>query len=161
MHQGEFVQAPCCPLWGKCRDSGKGGVVSNFEMLPFNEQHPLSQPVRAASSPIGEPRATAQPPLKGEDGATAPEGFPAVRRIPFRMSQGEFVQSRIDIVRIRLRFYITITACRALSVSLCSTAPPSGEPSGLYGFALAHFKWYSAYRKPLRHANARPSSALH
>ena len=69
------AESPCCPLWGwcsaqrikivmiaggnhtsvSCRDSGKGGVVSNFEMLPFNEQHPLSQPVRPASSPIGEP----------------------------------------------------------------------------------------------------------
>ena len=27
-----------------------------FYILPFNEPHPLSQPVRAASSPIGEPR---------------------------------------------------------------------------------------------------------
>ena len=49
-------QVSCCPLWGKCRVSGKGGVVGNFELLPFNGQHPLSQPVRAASSPIGEPR---------------------------------------------------------------------------------------------------------
>ena len=48
---------PRCPLWGKCRDSGKGGAVGNFELLPFNEPHPLSQPLRAASSPIGEPRA--------------------------------------------------------------------------------------------------------
>ena len=46
---------PRCPLWGKCRDSGKGGVVGNFELLPFDEPHPLSQPIRAASSPIGEP----------------------------------------------------------------------------------------------------------
>ena len=62
MHQGEFVPAPCCPLWGKCRDSGKGGGVGDFELLPFIEQHPLSQPcrfrsaVKSASSPIGEPR---------------------------------------------------------------------------------------------------------
>ena len=68
---------PRCPLWGwcsaqrikivmiaggnhtsvSCRDSGKGGAVGNFELLPFNEPHPLSQPLRAASSPIGEPRA--------------------------------------------------------------------------------------------------------
>ena len=46
---------PRCPLWGKCRDSGKGGVVGNFELLPFDEPHPLSQPIWAASSPIGEP----------------------------------------------------------------------------------------------------------
>ena len=49
-------RGPCCPLWGKCRDSGKGGGVGNFEPLPFNEPHPLSQPLRAASSPTGEPR---------------------------------------------------------------------------------------------------------
>ena len=67
---------PRCPLWGwcsaqrikivmiaggnhtsvSCRVSGKGGVVGNFELLPFIEQHPLSQAVRPASSPIGEPR---------------------------------------------------------------------------------------------------------
>ena len=39
-----------------CRDSGKGGVVGSFELSPFDEPHPLSQPLRAASSPIGEPR---------------------------------------------------------------------------------------------------------
>ena len=36
--------------------SGKGGAVGTFEPLPFNEPHPLSQAVRPASSPIGEPR---------------------------------------------------------------------------------------------------------
>ena len=36
--------------------SGKGGVVSIFDLLPFNEPHPLSQAVRPASSPTGEPR---------------------------------------------------------------------------------------------------------
>ena len=36
--------------------SGKGGVVGIFELFPFNEPHPLSQAVRPASSPIGEPR---------------------------------------------------------------------------------------------------------
>ena len=67
---------PCCPRWGwcsaqririamiaggnhtsvSCRSSGKGGGVGCFELLPFIEPHPLSQPLRAASSPIGEPR---------------------------------------------------------------------------------------------------------
>ncbi len=46
---------PRCPRWGRCRDRGKAGVVGSFELLPFNEPHPLSQPIRAASSPIGEP----------------------------------------------------------------------------------------------------------
>ena len=41
--------------------SGKGGGVGIFELFPFNEPHPLSQPcrfrsaVKSASSPIGEP----------------------------------------------------------------------------------------------------------
>ena len=141
MHQGEFVQAPCCPLWGKCRDSGKGGVVSNFEMLPFNEQHPLSQPVRAASSPIGEPRATAQPPLKGEDGATAPEGFPAVRRIPFEMHQGEFVPAPLlpplgEVPRsgkggaVGIFELLPFNEPHPLSQAVRPASSPIGEPRG-------------------------------
>ena len=50
------------PPLGEVPRSGKGGIVGNFERLLFNEPHPLSQPLRAASSPIGEPR---KPPLKG------------------------------------------------------------------------------------------------
>ena len=45
------------PPLGEVPRSGKGGIVGNFERLLFNEPHPLSQPLRAASSPIGEPRA--------------------------------------------------------------------------------------------------------
>ena len=47
-------RGPCCPRWGKCRVSGKGGVVGNFEPLPSNEPHPLSLAL-LDSSPIGEP----------------------------------------------------------------------------------------------------------
>ena len=47
-------RGPCCPRWGKCRVSGKGGVVGNFGLVPFNEQHPLSLAL-LDSSPIGEP----------------------------------------------------------------------------------------------------------
>ena len=68
------------PPLGEVPRSGKGGVAGNFESLPFNEPHPLSQPLRAASSPTGEPR-------------YAPEGSGAVRRIPIGMHQGEFVQA--------------------------------------------------------------------
>ena len=79
---GRIRTDPRCPLWGwcsaqririvmiaggnhtsvSCRDSGKGGGVGIFELFPFNEPHPLSQPcrfqsaVKSASSPIGEPR---------------------------------------------------------------------------------------------------------
>ena len=35
--------------------SGKGGVVGNFGLVPFNEQHPLSLAL-LDSSPTGEPR---------------------------------------------------------------------------------------------------------
>ncbi len=68
-------QGPCCPRWGwcaaqrikivmiaggnhtsvSCRVSGKGGVVGNFELVPFNEPHPLSLAL-LDSSPTGEPR---------------------------------------------------------------------------------------------------------
>ena len=43
-----------CPRWGKCRVSGKGGVVGIFELVPFIEPHPLSLAL-LDSSPIGEP----------------------------------------------------------------------------------------------------------
>ena len=50
------------PPLGEVPRSGKGGAVGIFELFPFNEPHPLSQPcrfrsaVKSASSPIGEPR---------------------------------------------------------------------------------------------------------
>ena len=50
------------PPLGEVPRSGKGGVVSIFDLLPFNEPHPLSQAVRPASSPIGEPRNCAYSP---------------------------------------------------------------------------------------------------
>ena len=42
---------------GEVPHSDKGGAVGNFELLLFDERHPLSQPLRAASSPTGELRA--------------------------------------------------------------------------------------------------------
>ena len=51
-----YVCVPLLPPLGEVPRSGKGGVVGNFELLPFNGRYPLSQPVRAASSPTGEPR---------------------------------------------------------------------------------------------------------
>ncbi len=44
------------PPLGEVPRNGKGGVVGDFELLPFIVPHPLSQAVRPASSPIGEPR---------------------------------------------------------------------------------------------------------
>ena len=49
------------PPLGEVPRSGKGGFVGSFELFPFIEQHPLSQPLRAASSPIGEPGASLPP----------------------------------------------------------------------------------------------------
>ena len=57
-------------------------------MLPPNRGHPLSQAVRPASSPTGEPSPTS--PERGGR-RIAPEGSGAVCRIPFGMHQGEFV----------------------------------------------------------------------
>ena len=90
------AESPCCPLWGwcsaqrikiamiaggnhtsvSCRDSGKGGGVGSFEPLPSNEPHPLSQAVRPASSPIGEPSLLAAP--AGGSAATAAKGVSLV-----------------------------------------------------------------------------------
>ena len=139
MHRGEFVPAPCCPLWGwcsaqrikitmiaggnhtsvSCRSSGKGGVVSNFEMLPFNEQHPLSQPVRAASSPLGEPRG----PLRIRPGFH--KAVSACRETPLRLAK-----SRLTAVA-RLHGACGRTsqarwACQ-LSFALSSCTPPFGR----------------------------------
>ena len=50
------------PPLGEVPRSGKGGAVGSFELFPFNEPHPLSQAVRPASSPIGEPRNCAYSP---------------------------------------------------------------------------------------------------
>ena len=43
-------QRPLLPPLGEVPRSGKGGDVGDFERLPFNRGHPLSQPLRAASS---------------------------------------------------------------------------------------------------------------
>ena len=51
--------------------------------------------VRPFGLPAPPPGSRVQPPLKGEDGATAPEGSAAVRRIPFEMHQGEFEQATL------------------------------------------------------------------
>ena len=132
MHQGEFVPAPCCPLWGKCRDSGKGGGVGDFELLPFIEQHPLSQPcrfrsaVKSASSPIGEPSGL----LRIRPGFH--KGMSAYRETPLRLAK-----SRLTAVA-RLH-----SACGHLSQPVRAASSPIGEPravqpplKGLAGVAV-------------------------
>ena len=67
--------------------SGKGGVVGDFELLPFIEQHPLSQPcrfrsaVKSASSPIGEPSGL----LRIRPGFH--KGMSAYRETPLRLAK--------------------------------------------------------------------------
>ena len=53
------------PPLGEVPRSVKGGADGIFELLPFIGQHPLSQPLRAASSPIGEPRYDQTSPERG------------------------------------------------------------------------------------------------
>ena len=82
---------PSLPPLGEVPRSGKGGAVGDFELLPFIEPHPLSQPcrfrsaVKSASSPNGEPSLTS-PERGGGPRVSVAEGF-AVRRIPFRKSK--------------------------------------------------------------------------
>ena len=84
---------PRCPRWGKCRDSGKGGVVGSFELFPFNEPHPLSQPIRAASSPIGEPSWTLRIRLSFHKTTTAYRETPQPlrRQLPHWGAKGKYV----------------------------------------------------------------------
>ena len=59
-----------------------------------------------------------------------PEGSAAVRRIPIRKYQGEFVQSKMNMLRIRPGFYKAVGAYRNPSVS------PYGLPAPLSGALL-------------------------
>ncbi len=137
MHQGEFVPAPCCPLWGKCRDSGKGGGVGDFELLPFIEQHPLSQPcrfrsaVKSASSPIGEPSGL----LRIRPGFH--KGMSAYRETPLRLAK-----SRLTAVA-RLH-----GACASLSQPLRAASSPIGEPRGPLRIRPRFHKIARSYRNP-------------
>ena len=44
---------PLAAPLGEVPRSGKGGVVGNFELFPFIEQHPLSQPYGLPAPPSG------------------------------------------------------------------------------------------------------------
>ena len=60
-----------------------------------------------------------------------PEGSAAVRRIPIRKYQGEFVQSKTNMLRIRPGFYKAVGACRETPQS-----GPLGLPAPLSGALL-------------------------
>ena len=156
--------------------SGKGGAVGDFELLPFIEQHPLSQPcrfrsaVKSASSPIGEPRA-AQPPLKGEDGATAPEGFPAVRRIPFEMHQGESVPAPLlpplgEVPRsgkggaVGIFELLPFNEPHPLSQAVRPASSPIGEPRGPPNLPFQGRFELALFNEPLYPVGLRAGHAL-
>ena len=131
---GRIRTDPLLPPLGEVPRSGKGGVVGSFELFPFNERHPLSQPcrfrsaVKSASSPIGEPSLTS-PERGGGPRVSVAEGF-AVRRIPFRKSKAN---------------------------SYRPSLPPLGEvPRSGKGGAVGDFEQFPFNeRHPLSLANAR------
>ena len=125
----------CCPPWGWCSApllpplgevprSGKGGGVGIFELFPFIEQHPLSQPcrfrsaVKSASSPIGEPSGLLRIRLGYH------EAIGACRETPLRLAK-----SRLTAVA-RLH-----GACGRTSQPLRAASSPIGEPRDVLSFA--------------------------
>ena len=93
-----------CPLWGKCRAAAKG-VPLVILTCYHSTNHTPSVSLTLDSSPTGEPSLTSPERFSrcshSQNGVQllnaklrrriAPEGFPAVRRIPFKMHQGESV----------------------------------------------------------------------
>ena len=113
---------PAAPLGGSAAKRQRGCRWYFFEPSPFNEPHPLSQPLRAASSPIGEPSPTA-PERGGGPRVSVAEGF-AVRRTQIGTQRGEFVLSKANILRIRPGFDKSVRAYRnpsaaAAAAQLC------------------------------------------
>ena len=73
------------PFGGSAAKRQRGCRWYFFEPLPFNGPHPLSQPLRAASSPIGEPRRRhefARGFIKPQVPAATPQ--PLRRQLPFQ-----------------------------------------------------------------------------
>ena len=157
MHQGEFVRSSCCPLWGKCRGSGKRGVVGISELLPFIEQHPLSQPcrfrsaVKSASSPNGGakvglaricPRfhkaigACRETPQSGPLGLPAPLSGALFGRIqpPLKGEEG-----RASAWRWGLRYVEYQSGCTKANSHRPSRLPPGGswQPCRFFGTGKA------------------------
>ena len=81
---------PLLPPLGEVPRSGKGGAVGIFELSPVNGPHPLSPPVRAASSPTGEPRGLGRIRpwfLKTAGACRTPQ--PLRRQLPFQGRLGD------------------------------------------------------------------------
>ena len=96
---------------GEVPRSGKRGAVGSFELFPFNEPHPLSQAVRPASSPIGEPR--------------------IVRIRPgFHKDMGAYCKTPLRLAKSRLTAVARLHgACGRTSQPLRAASSPIGEPS--------------------------------
>ena len=91
MHQGEFVQSPCCPLWGwcsaqrikiamiaggnhtsvSCREAAKGVLLVTLSGYHSTGNTPS---VRPFGLPAPPPGSQVQPPLKGLAGVAVLDG---------------------------------------------------------------------------------------
>ena len=133
----------------------------------FGARHPSSvTPLTGrASFPPGEAKgASANSPWCIPIGIlrTAPDPSGAMRRLPFqgRLNSAPRWGSCRALARLRGCGSLNGSSSKiptAPPLPLCGTSPKGGS-KGLCEFALVHSDWYSAYRKPLRHAYARPSS---
>ena len=94
-----------------------------------------------AETPLGSPAGGAGSPLGLTERATAPTPFWRVKGA----LKGMVVTNSPGLSQNR-------SCMLPLSVSLCSTAPPKGEPSGLLRIRPRFHKTIGAYRKPLSQA---------
>ena len=72
MHQGESVETPCCPLWGKCGAAAKGVQVVILSCCHSSNNTPSVRPFGLPAPPTGEPSLTS--PERG-GGASRRRGF--------------------------------------------------------------------------------------
>ena len=85
---------PLLPPLGEVPRSGKGGGVGIFELSPFNGPHPLSQAVRPASSPTGEPSGLLRIRLGYH------EAIGACRETPLRRAKSRLAAAQLCIKRL-------------------------------------------------------------
>ena len=162
---GRIRRGSSLPPLGEVPRSGKGGAAGNFEPLPFNEPHPLSQPcrfrraVKSASSPTGEPRPLLPPlgevPRSGKGGAVGHfELLPFIEQHPLSLAllDSSPIGEPSGLLRIRPRFHRTITTYRETPQSALTgcqlpfqgrffSLPPLGEvPRSGKGGVVGSFK---------------------
>ena len=137
-----------------CRDSGKGGAVGIFDLLPFNEPHPLSQAVRPASSPIGEPRGLLRIRPRFHETITA------YRKTPLRLAKSRLTA----VARLHSACGRTSQPCRFRS-AVKSASSPIGEPSLTSperggGPRVSVAEGFAVRRIPFRKSRANPHRPL-